>query len=1038
MALQKQPVLFNFAKGQNSKVDPWQLPPDQFQTFQNTSFETVGLSKKRNGYGSLPALPNANYKNLGVRNGVLNALGGNVATFTDYQTWNTTGTLPNLTLKTTSFVKNSYNTLNCDSWSDPTFPVVGVVWSQSDGNVYFQVNDSDTGQVVFPAVKLNNGTGTGARVFPIYDNTGALNFFCTWLENATALYGYLFNAEQGTVVTGRSLLSNSLFGAGGSSSYDATWNSLSANNTLVFFYYKSGKTVAQATYSFGTGWTAISDISGSSFSNYMGPIAVAYDSANTNFYVGYFTDQKFYYSIRKINGTEVKAQTLINNLGGIPVTAMTMSASSGTCTALIQENGTTSGNVAWAGASLNYGSILYSTMTTSSATSVVVSMYDLGLASKLYNQNGTLYYLAAYGYDGAENLQPSYFLMQYASGVSTVVAKLAYSNGAGYAYTYYAGATSTTGSFFSHLPNISYKTAVDKTTVSTVDSLSFVYRYAFQSQPGVKGAPGGSNFTGVYEQIGINFAIFAFNGYLNNKDIQGNLEICGGVLTQFDGVNCNELGFNVWPDDIILAGTGSGTFPNNQKYYQVTYEWTDANGFIHRSAPSPVSSSSFSASFSGINITIPTLQLTSKPNVRIVIYRASASQPTYYQVTSVESPLLNDTTSRTVTYTDSASDSDILGNTVLYTTGGVLENIPPPTCFAPTIYKSRLFVISSEDGNTIYYSKQNIAGVPVEMSPFLTIYVTPTGTSSYNTGPLAAMAVMDDKLIMFRSQGGIYYMTGNGPDNSGNNNDFTDPVSITSSIGCNNYDSVVVTQDGIMFQASNNAGIWLLGRDLSTQYIGAPVDKYNTYTILSAVLIPGTTQARFHLLGPGGDKIALVYDYYVKEWAEWTLSGRGATIWNGIHTYISNSQTNSGRIFKEYSNLYYDEYDFNTATGSPILISLKTAWMKLSNLQGYQRAYFFYLLGKWYSAHNLSLSMAYDYDDTNTQSLVLNNSTASSVIQWRVFLDKQRAEAIQLTLQEVFTGTYGASLTMSGINLYCGMKSSFKTIDAAKSSGGNS
>ena len=123
-------------------------------------------------------------------------------------------------------------------------------------------------------------------------------------------------------------------------------------------------------------------------------------------------------------------------------------------------------------------------------------------------------------------------------------------------------------------------------------------------------------------------------------------------------------------------------------------------------------------------INVPTLRLTYKlsPNpVRIVGYRWSVAQPIYYQFTSVTAPVINDTTIDSVAVSDTNSDLDILGQTLLYTTGGVIENIAAPASIASALFKNRLFLIDAEDRNLLWYSKQVIEATPVEMSDLLTL-----------------------------------------------------------------------------------------------------------------------------------------------------------------------------------------------------------------------------------------------------------------------------------------------------------------------------
>ena len=189
------------------------------------------------------------------------------------------------------------------------------------------------------------------------------------------------------------------------------------------------------------------------------------------------------------------------------------------------------------------------------------------------------------------------------------------------------------------------------------------------------------NIAGVYAQYGINLATMTLSGQTPALEIGGSLHPSGGMLWQYDGVKARELGFNVWPEDMTAVWSATGgamhaqpdTATNtNAYYYQFTYEWTDAAGQIHRSAPSvPLSvTTTGSGSTGSVSINVPTLRQTYKIDnkVRIVGYRWSVGQQEYFQFTSTLNPVLNDPTVDSVLIVDTLADSSILGNSLIYTT----------------------------------------------------------------------------------------------------------------------------------------------------------------------------------------------------------------------------------------------------------------------------------------------------------------------------------------------------------------------------------
>ena len=75
--------------------------------------------------------------------------------------------------------------------------------------------------------------------------------------------------------------------------------------------------------------------------------------------------------------------------------------------------------------------------------------------------------------------------------------------------------------------------------------------------------------------------------------VGGSLQFTGGQLWQYDGSTVVEAGFNIYPaiesanQDNVGGGIGTyGATPEAEIQVVGTYEWTDQNGNLHRSAPS--------------------------------------------------------------------------------------------------------------------------------------------------------------------------------------------------------------------------------------------------------------------------------------------------------------------------------------------------------------------------------------------------------------------------------------------------------------------
>jgi hypothetical protein len=518
------------------------------------------------------------------------------------------------------------------------------------------------------------------------------------------------------------------------------------------------------------------------------------------------------------------------------------------------------------------------------------------------------------------------------------------------------------------------------------------------------------------------------------------------------------------PTGTAVQFTTSGTLPTGLSVSTTYYVIHDSNitfrlattlanalAFVPITFPSGGAGSGnsvmtpFGAAQSGVSVYIPTLRLSYKTTVKIEVYRWSAAQQNFYEVTTINAPLLNDPTVDYLTLQDTLPDSSIIGNKLLYTTGSVLPDDAPPASEIMTLYKSRVFLLNSEDQNSIWFSKTVIEGTPVEFSAFQTIYIAPTIGPEGSSGVVTALGTQDDKLIIFKAFSAFYFV-GEGPDATGANSDYVDPVYISMPVGCSNQASIVYTTNGLMFQASGGRGIWLLNRELQGSYIGSPAEAFNGYNVTSAINDPSSNQVRFKLDDNAGT--VLVYDYYFNTWYTHTnLPSISSTLYAGLDTFIDSF----GKVWQENQGSYVDG-------SNPVLIKFTPAWYNLAGIQGYQRAYFFDLIGSFISPHKLVVSIAYDYNPSPTQQTVITprnynapwggDSTwgqstpwggTPTLEQWKVFFARQTCMAFQITIQEVFDPSFGtvagAGFTLSGINCVVGIKKGYRPLNPNNQTG---
>ena len=569
----------------------------------------------------------------------------------------------------------------------------------------------------------------------------------------------------------------------------------------------------------------------------------------------------------------------------------------------------------------------------------------------------------------------------------------------------------------------------------------------------IKGAPNAEDGT-IVALLGVNATkldFFDSNQFLS-ASINGSMYTVGGVLQTYDGASFVELGFHVYPENVTLAATTGGGQTAGVYNYCVTYEWNDNNDRTDFSAPSVATSITLTAG-QAVQITVPTLRLTKKSRVKIVIYRTAANGVILYRVTSAIVPFYNDPTQDTLTFTDVLADVSLESNGAMYTqplaTGSnpIVPNSAPPACSLIATYATRLFIAGLDDPYTLWYSQQTLASSPMQFSELLTLTTDPDG------GPITALARMDANLFIFKSNA-IFYITGQGPTPTGDANDLGVPIAIPSGeVGCISQNSIVLTPVGLLFQSSN--GIYLLDRGLNVSYKGAPVEKFNALTITSATLVPNqwvvfTTDGE-----PDATGLALVYDYYYDQWSTFTNHDAiDSALYAGAGDLFVFAQPN-GLVLEQTPAAFSDN-------GVPIAYSSTSAIINPAvlggGIQGYQRVYHLFLLGTYKGTHSLQVGCAFDGDATFTNIAaipvdnILGTSTfgsgspfgaeaffggvapGQSVYQFRVdVLRKCQGIQIQITDSQPAPGNEGFSL--SAMSLVVGVKRGGNKVPANKQIG---
>jgi hypothetical protein len=176
-----------------------------------------------------------------------------------------------------------------------------------------------------------------------------------------------------------------------------------------------------------------------------------------------------------------------------------------------------------------------------------------------------------------------------------------------------------------------------------------------------------------------------------------------------------------------------------------------------------------------------------------------------------------------------------------------------------------------------------------------------------------------------------------------------------------------------MFQSPK--GIMLVDRQLNTSYIGAAVKDYENQIITSAANIPDLNRVSFTMASGDG----LYYNTLFKTWTTFSNLPGNASLGAQDTLYIAGTKG----VAKSADDIYYD-WD-----NEAIISTIKTAWISVAGLEGFQRVYSILLLGD---------------NQLNVDRLKMN-----------VYYDFRSFQGEQLSIQPALdVGTYGSGLGTYG------------------------
>ena len=733
MALEKTLIPIDLSGGLDLKTDQKMVLPTSLTELENGVFTKGSTIQKRNGYTKLSRSVSGAAGTSPISSGdalaafqdeLLLFSDSNLYSFVDGRDqWVNKGGHLSVTVTSEDVIRNDYQQsspdiaygagLYCLSWEDTQGGVRASVIDAVTGSV-LQNNTSISANGILP-----RSINLGQQLAIVYTDTSSNNVKITQLDGT----------DPTTFASATDLATNTA-----TSGHMLDVITYSDNAGLFAYRDNSNKvTVAYITQDGETGTTLNGYVSAASITGTdpEDSLTIYADETGLN-------DNDIYIAYSKNSDSSGLKLTRLNF--DLTAVATVVVEASATAIPRVTMNRDSAGDVAifWEHDVTNDYDHLIKTATyditgidSGSLGSVTVLKRSVGLASKAFYHNLKTYFLSVH----ASSLQSTYFLLD---GTGLIVAKL---------QTGIAGGLQA------------------KSVLSAVTDAANTGIFKIPVQVKTRLV---SENNDIYSLKGLSLSTVDFtksDSFLG-LELGENLHIAGGFVSAYDSQVIEEHGFHLYPENVsrVIDNT-TGSIAAGTYNYRVIYVHTDARGQIHRSSPSLPLEAITSGGSSTVTLTIPTLRLTEHPSVTCEVYRTITTGTLYYKVGEVA----NNTAADSVSFADAGAIADgaLITKEMLYTNGGIVENIAPPATSVLGTFNNRIFAVSSENPKLLYYSKKRQAKQPVAFSDVFSIVMN-------RAERVTALVEMDEKLVIFEPSR-IFYITGEGPTDAGLQNSFSEP-----------------------------------------------------------------------------------------------------------------------------------------------------------------------------------------------------------------------------------------------------------------------
>ena len=505
-----------------------------------------------------------------------------------------------------------------------------------------------------------------------------------------------------------------------------------------------------------------------------------------------------------------------------------------------------------------------------------------------------------------------------------------------------------------------------------------------------------------------------------------------GLVSSFDGNRITEESINYQPELLgKFRTTGTTTY-----LVKGQYEYQDAAGRIHRSAPSFALTCNSMSTAGTLYVYLPdpawmltATRQTYGNKIYPKMYRTVGGKTGLFFLaeganTGFVTPLYG-VTEMGGGVIRTAINMAVANTHELFSESGERSPVPQPGFVDMVVSKNRVWGISAENRSEVWASKWMSAGQAVEWN--LEFFVA----AGDDHDGFERLAAFDDKIVAFGKKG-IYYIYGDGPNNNGVGGGFAGPIPIPNSLGLVSRASVAFGEFGCLFQSS--AGATLLTRDLQIQYVGQPIKDFlgsdnPTITVIGAQVDPQSRHV-FWFLGSTASAVGtmthqptgLLWNYDTNKWSSlYEPNATDAITHSGVQYLLSENKLR----YRETVDRVTVSAVTSGSQGRNILA--ETGWIHPASIDGFVRCHSVTLMAKNFESGKTSPELpthpggqlriklffngtTSDYSDTFTLTKL---SEHPEEIRLKMVPSIRKFESIKIRIEDVITD-YTASANSRG------------------------